>query len=115
MPLTRDDLANRALSKLMADGGAGQSPEAEDTAKADSAIDGMVAYLEETNVYSVPDLDDINAAAFDSLALYLAGEICTDFGKTLADGETMRNVAVAKLTLLTATRPSREPLAVDYF
>ena len=115
MALTRTDLANKALSKLMEDGGAGQSPAAEDTAKADEAIDGMVAYLSELNIYEVPDLSDIQASAFDSLALYLAGIIGTDFGKSEMEGKARCDLAEARLMLLTATRPTHEPLAVDYF
>lgn len=115
MALTRTDLANKALSKLMEDGGAGQSPAAEDTQKADDAIDGMVAFLDERQIYSVADPDDIPLAAFDTLALYLAGLIGTDFGKSEMEGKARCDLAEARLMLLTATRPSRETLAVDYF
>ena len=115
MALTRTDLANKALSKLMEEGGSGQSPAAEDTAKADSAIDGMFELLSETNVYTVADDQDIPLAAFDSLALYLAGLIGTDFGKSEMEGQQRCDLAEKKLIRLTAGRPTLEPLAVDYF
>ena len=112
--MDRTDLANKALSKLM-EISAGGSPDAEDTATADAAIDGMVEYLSERSIYSVADLTDIPVAAFDSLALYLAGLIGTDFGKSEMEGQARCKMAEDRLMLLNATRPTHEPLAVDYF
>ena len=112
MAKTRTDLANRALEKLLLVG-SGQSPEAEDTARVDGVIDGFAAFISGIEIYTIADLADIDEAAFDWLAVYLAYFCATDFGKPQDDG--MRQAAEFNLKLLTATKPTKEPLAVEYF
>lgn len=112
MPLTRINLANRALDKLFMVG-SGQSPDPEDTLKVDGVIDSFAEFLSMTEVYTIADFEDIDVAAYEPLAMYLAWFCASDFKKP--QDENMRAAAERMLTLLTATRPSREMLTVDYF
>lgn len=112
MAKTRLDLANRALEKLFLVS-LGQSPEAEDTAKVDAQIDSFREFIEGIEIYSIADLDDIDLAAFDWLAEYLAYYCATDFSKPRDEGKRM--VAEAALKKLNSTDPTHEPLRVDYF
>lgn len=112
MSYTRLQLANRALVKL-AVVGTGQSPEAEDTAKIDDIIDAVAADLEAREIYSIPDLDEIEDGAFEWVADMLAYMAAPDFGAPI--DETKRQRAEYMLIRQQSTKPTFQPLAVDYF
>lgn len=112
MSKTREQLANRALDKLTVVG-SGQSPDSEDTALADYAIDGFSQYISAIGLYTIGDLDAIDDAAFEWLAVYLAYFIALDFGKPQDDA--MRQAAEYNLIRLASAGPTKEPLVVDYF
>lgn len=112
MSYTRLQLANRALVKLQVVG-AGQSPEADDTAKANDVIPAFKADLEARDIYSIPDLDEIEDAAFEWLADLLAYFIAPDFSMPRDEGK--RQIAEAMMKRQMASGPSYEPLAVNYF
>lgn len=112
MAKTRANLAQRALEKLMVVG-AGQSADSEDMEKADDVIDAMVADLAARDVYSVADLDDIDLAAFEWLADYLAFLIAPDFA--LPQDEGRRQRAEFMLRRQNAAGPTYEVLKAEYF
>src|SRR5687768_12176339 len=112
-PKTATHLANKALTKLQSDGGLGQAPDAEDTAKMLLVVPSLVATLEAEDIYSVADQDDIEASAFEWLALYLAYLAATDFAKPQDDG--MRTTAEYHLRRITAGKATKEVLKAEYF
>lgn len=112
MAKTRLQLANRALEKLLVVG-AGQSPNAEDTEKADSVIDSMSETLSAQTIYTIADLSDINEAAFEWLAVYLGYMIAEDFGQE--PKEAKRMLAEYMLRRIAGGRPTYETLRAEYF
>jgi hypothetical protein len=114
MSYTRLQLANRALEKLTVVG-TGQSPEAEDTAKINAIIPAMSAFLESTvpPIYSIADLAEIDDAAFEWLAEYLAYMGATDFGKPMDEAQRQR--AEFMLRLITSSGPSYQVMTAEYF
>jgi hypothetical protein len=112
MAKTRIHLANRALEKLMIVG-VGQSPDAEDTQKADGVFDQMSETLSALRIYEIADEDDIELSAFDWLADYLAYMIAPDFGKPQDNGLMQRSEYM--LRRITASRPSFQVLKAEYF
>lgn len=112
MAKTRTHLANRALEKLLVVG-TGQSPESDDTTKVDDVFDQFNAYISGIDLYTIVDDQDIDLAAFEPLADYLAWFCASDFGKVQDDG--IRQRAEFMLKSLTGTRPSYEPLEAEYF
>jgi hypothetical protein len=77
---TRDDLVARALVKLTVVG-SGQSPDAEDAASIDAAIDGILNDLAARDVVEVPDDDAIPSEWFEDLAEIVAQCCARDFGR----------------------------------
>lgn len=112
MAKTRTHLANRALEKLMVVG-TGQDPESDDTTKVDDVFDQFSAYISGIDLYTIADDQDIDLAAFEPLALYLAWFVASDFGKVQDD--SIRQLAEFMLKSLTMSPPTYEPLAVDSF
>lgn len=113
MALTRLDLANRIVEKLL-NVGTGQSPEAEDTAKVNNGLERFSDFISEVGIYTIADLDDIDTSAFDWLAEYAAAYFFpADFSLPNDDARGQR--AEYMLKRLTAGKPSRETLQVNYF
>lgn len=112
MAKTRADLAQRALEKLLVVGAA-NSAEAEDIQTVDGVIDAVIADLDVRHVFTVPDLADIDIAAFEWVADCLAVMVASDFGQQ--PDETKRMKAESMLITISATRPSKETITADYF
>jgi hypothetical protein len=112
MAKTRTDLANRALDKLLLVG-SGQSPDAEDTAKADGVIDSFSEFISAIDIYTIADLEDIDLVAFEFLADYLAWFIAPDFGKPQDDNVAKR--AEYMLQRITASTPTYKPQTAEHF
>lgn len=112
MPNTSTDLANEALDKLGMIG-IGQSPEAEDTEKVLLAYPRFKANLEAQGIFSIANDNDIDDAAFNWLAEYLAYVVSGKFQKPTDEGR--RQAAEYHLTRISSSRPTREKLVVDYF
>lgn len=112
MAKTRTHLANRALDKLLLVG-SGQSPDPEDTQKADGVFDDFAEFISNVGVYTISDPDDIDSAAFEWLALYLAYFIAPDFGKPQDDA--MRQLAEYQLRRINSSAPTYKVLRQEYF
>jgi hypothetical protein len=112
MANTSTDLSNRALEKLLLVG-TGQSPDSEDTAAVLAVVPKFAAFISGIDIYTIGDLNDIDDDAFEWLSVYLAYFCALDFGKPQDDG--MRQAAEYNLKRLTATKPTKEVLAGDYF
>jgi len=112
MAKTRINLVNRALEKLLVVG-AGQTADSEDFEKVDAIVDSVLEGLSGDGVFSVADEDDIEESAFEWIADVLAVASASDFGQST--DYARREYAEKRLTKLTATRPSKERLVVEYF
>lgn len=112
MAKTRVQLVNRALEKLLVVG-AGQTADSEDVAKVDAIVDSVLEALSDDEIFTVPDVDDIQESAFEWIADVLAVASASDFG--MQTDIARREYAEKRLLRLTASRPTREPLVVDYF
>lgn len=111
MSKTRNQLANRALAKLLADNHG--SPAAEDTETVDAVIDAMSETLSSQHIYTIPDLEEIDEDAFEWLAEYLAYLVSPDFGQPR--DETKRQLAEFMLKQVTASLPTYERMTAEYF
>ena len=109
---TRDDLVTRALMKLTVIG-SGQSPDAEDAAAIDAAIDGVLADLATRDVVEVPDDDAIPAEWFEDLAEIVAQACARDFGRPKDQAEVDR--AERALVKKGAPGPTYQRQAAEYF
>ena len=109
---SRDELIARALVKLLVIG-AGQSPDAEDAACVNDAVDGVLADLAARGVADVVDADDIPIAWFENLAEILAQSVAADFGAQRDDGR----IALAEMALRrkNAASATSEAQRVEYF
>lgn len=112
MPKTRTNLNTRALEKLFLVG-AGQQAEAEDVAAVDNIFASFKAFIEAAEIYSIPDEDDIDEAAYEWLADYLAWFAAPGFSKPR--DETTRQMAEYQLRRITAQRPTYEVARAEYF
>lgn len=77
---TSDMLAAEALANLFRDGGAGQSPEAEDIEYVKARISAVLDRLAAKNIVTIPDVEDIEPAYFLNLAELVAIECAPKFG-----------------------------------
>ena len=109
---TKDELIARALVKLLVIG-AGQSPDAEDAACVDDAVDGVLADLAARGVADVVDADDIPIAWFENIAEILAQSVANDFGAQRDD----TRIALAEMALRrkNASSATSEAQRVEYF
>lgn len=112
MAKTSTDWANAVLQKLLVVG-LGQSPDAEDTAKALEQYEPFKEFIASIDVYTIADDDDIDIAAFSWLVLYGAYFCATDFGKPQEDG--MRVAAEYNLRRVNAKKSTGEVLKAEYF
>lgn len=111
MSRTREQLIARALNKLGAVG-AGQSPEAEDSALIDDALDSVVADLTARGIYSWADPDEIEDAAYEHLAQIVAVACARDFGKEPDEG--VRQVSEARLRQINPVTLSGRPQPAEF-
>ena len=109
---TRAELVNRALDKLGVVG-SGQSPEDEDAAKVDAVVDALIADLAVRTVYYVGNVEEIDVAAFEWLAMCLANLCAEDFGKPMDANK--QAFAERMLRALVATHPTYEPQTATYY
>lgn len=112
MSRTRVDLVTEALDNLGVTI-VGQDPSAEDTAKVDGKVDGLLADLRVRGILYVGDADAIEDEHFDSLGILLANRCAAAFG-----GGRDRDVDRAeeqKLRLLNPRPGGYDILATDYF
>lgn len=109
---TREDLVNRALSKLKVLA-AGQTPSAEDYKVVDDDLVPVLSDLSTRGIYPFGDPGQIEDNAFVHLADILANSVAADFGRDQSD--QTRLLAEGRLRELTAQTLSGQPLVVDYF
>jgi hypothetical protein len=109
---TRGQLVTRALVKLTVIG-SGQSPDSEDTATVDDAVDGVLADLSARGVIDVPDDDAIPTEWFEDLATLLAQAVANDFGKE-ADPVKVQRAEMA-LIKKTVPGPTYQTQRGEYF
>jgi hypothetical protein len=103
----------------------GQSVDPEDTAYVTAEIDSIFRMLNDLEIVSLPDPNNIPGQWFTSLADILAGECATKFGSSPDDyaklkkqglGEPAGSGAAAMaLKAMTRGRPTFETLRVHYF
>lgn len=110
---TREELVNRALVKLFADGGAGQSPDPEDQATVDGAVDGVLGDLSARDVVEVANDEEIPVEWFEDLAELLKQAVAEDFGRAKDDAKVFR--AEVSLRQKNAGGPSFEVQRAEYF
>jgi len=109
---SRDDLVTRALVKLTVIG-SGQSPDAEDAASIDAAIDGILGDLAARDVVAVADDDAIPAEWFEDLAEIVAQHCARDFGRVKDQAEIER--AERALVKKGAPGPTYQRQTAEYF
>lgn len=111
---TQNELFTKALGKIQVVGDA-----AEDVAIARAALGPLLEMLAVREICSVVISDDVNAGEipdylFEQLAVCLALNLRADFSLPEANS-VEREDALTMLRRITATRPTYETLAVNYF
>lgn len=109
---TRDDLITRALTKLTVIG-TGQSPDAEEAASVDDAIDGILLDLAARDVVEVADDDAIPSEWFEDLAEIVAQNCAKDFGRAKDQAEIDR--AERSLIKKGTPGPTYQRQVAEYF
>ena len=107
---TRDALVAEALTELFADGGAGQSPDAEDRDAVDRKVDGLIEELAARGIVTVANDEQIPPEWFGPLAELLANECAPRFGRPKSTA--LREDAEARLKVMTRLS-SRRLLGTD--
>jgi len=102
---TRAELVAEALTELFADGGSGQSPDAEDRDAVDRKVDGLVEELAARNIVTVANDAQIPPEWFGPLAELLANECAPRFGRP--KNAALREDAEARLKVMTRGAPRR--------
>jgi hypothetical protein len=69
---TRNQLVSRAL-EILGVVASGQAPAPEDTAKIDNLVDPLIARLAEREIAYVADVNEMDLALFEDVAVMLAG------------------------------------------
>jgi hypothetical protein len=101
---TREELVAEALTELFADGGSGQSPDAEDRDAVDRKVDGLIEELAARNIVTVTDAQ-IPTEWFGPLAELLADACGPRFGRP--KNAALREDAEARLKVMTRGSPRR--------
>lgn len=114
---TQTDLVNQALSNLglLA---AGQVASAEDFDAMSKYVDPLIAELENRDLVTVDDPDEIPAEWFLSIATLLADAAANDFGLPgvpAAPGKDPVLAAETKLREIVYSRPTGAPQRSEYF
>jgi hypothetical protein len=108
---TREELVAEALTELFADGGSGQSPDAEDRDAVDRKVDGLIEELAARNIVTVSDAQ-IPPEWFGPLAELLAEACGPRFGRP--KNAALREDAEARLKVMTRGA-SRRLLGTEAF
>jgi hypothetical protein len=109
---TRDQIIDRALRKLTVIG-TGQSPDAEEAATIDDALDGIFGDLAAREVVEVADDDAIPSEWFEDLAEIVAQTCAKDFGRAKDQAEIDR--AEASLIKKGTPGPTYQRQTTEYF
>ena len=99
---TRTDLIVRVLDKLQVTQ-TGQNPSPEDMAQVDGNLDTVLATLAGDEVVYVPNVDQIDEAFFEPLAVCVADKLALDFGTAI--DSTALSSAQAVLLRMQRLRP----------
>ena len=112
MTKTTADLVTKAAGNLgfLA---AGQTISAEDSAFLTALTLNLFEELSGESIIDTPDVDAIEDSVFLPMARILAERAAPDYGR--ATDENVVLFAKAQIRKVTYGRPTREPLAVDYF
>ena len=102
---TREELVAEALTELFADGGSGQSPDAEDRDAVDRKVDGLIEELAARNIVTVASDAQIPPEWFGPLAELLADACAPRFGRPKS--VALREDAEARLKVMTRGAPRR--------
>lgn len=109
---TRDQLIQRAL-KSLAVIEPGEAPSTEDYTTVNDMIDPFLAQLALDQIVYIGDPEAIELEYFEPLARLLANACGPDFGSPINEEAKQRDEMI--LRRLTASRPTYQPLKVDYF
>jgi hypothetical protein len=111
---TRTDLITATLKLLQADGGIGQTPEAENVEDIDAIMNGVLDEMSEIGAYSPDDYTTFEDKYIDPLATIIAYTANPSYGA--ARSEDSRWAAIARLrSMRPSTYVSGSTLAVDYY
>ncbi len=114
---TRADLVERAL-RALGQVGEGQNPGADDVSTVDALVDATLLELQEREIVTIADPDEIPNEAFLSLGAILALKAAPEFsvmGQELLDVTAFAQKAEADLLDMTRSRPTYQAQDVDYF
>ena len=115
---SRNDLVSQALANLgiLA---AGQQPNAEDFDAVDNMLDQLRAWLEETEILTIDNIDEIPPEFFNPLAVLLADDAALMFGlpgvPPSQSNPAPRQNAIDNIRLVTYARPTYERAKTEYF
>ena len=121
---TRRDLVNAALANLgiLA---AGQTADAEDFEAVDDKVEGLIAWLEATEILDLEDVEAIPQEFFNPVAVLLANDAALEFGlpgipaaqttPAVAGTPTPVQKAIDDIRLVTYGRPTYERQKTEYF
>lgn len=111
---TRTDLITATLRLLQADGGIGQTPEAENVDDIDRIMDGVLNEMNDIEAYGVTDYSEFEDKYIDPLATIIAYTANPTYGS--ARSEDSRAAAIARLrSMKPSTFVRGSTLQVDYF
>lgn len=111
MAYTQDELAREVVAELFSLA-AGQPANAEDLARVNFRLPGVIAELSGLDIIYIPDAGSVSDAAFNSVVTYAAQVLSPNFG--LPTDEAKKKLAENKLrTLQRIGRGTGRPLRVD--
>lgn len=91
----------------------GEALSSEDYNTLDNLVDPVIDQLASDTVIYIQDRDEIDTDVFIPLAAILANQAGPSFGSPINDDALMRDKGT--LRRIAATKPTYEPLRVDYF
>ena len=109
---TKADLVRRVL-KLLGKDAVGQDPSAEDVEAIEGYILGKIDELRKRNIIDVPDVEDIEPAALQWLAMLTAQDASPDFGASM--DKTAFDFAEKMLRAIQPMNYVYSPARPDYF
>lgn len=115
MTKTALDVTTEALNHIGV-GGIGDTPEAEDHARAKAHLDDIFETLSTTQELA-PEwtVETVPAGAFLPLALMLAGSICTAYGKPQYTSEYKRGLGLMREYMLADVYVKSAPVRAEFF
>lgn len=109
---TKADLVRRTL-KLLGAFAAGQDPSAEDVEAVEGYIPGKLEELSQREIIDVPNVEEIDPALVQWLAMLVAQDAAPEFG--VAMDATAIQVAESRLRAMNAARPAYTPMQGVYY